>query len=91
MLVELPGDVGGKEEGLIVIRSRQHLAALRPQGQPLVLELLRFSDELVDATASKVPGEAGGHRKEMDLAKSLKGFGTRPKSKRKATSQKQAA
>jgi len=57
----------------VVIRSRQHLAALRPQGQLLVLELLHFSDELVDATVIKAPVEAGGNRKEMELAKSLIG------------------
>ena len=32
----------------VVIRSREHLAALRPNGEALVLELMHYADELVD-------------------------------------------
>ena len=31
----------------VVIRSREHLAALKPNGEALVLELMHFADELV--------------------------------------------
>jgi len=32
----------------VVIRSREHLAALKPNGEALVLELMHYADELVD-------------------------------------------
>ncbi|MBI4524003.1 MAG: Ku protein [Deltaproteobacteria bacterium] len=41
----------------IVIRTRQHLAALMPQGPVLVVSILRFAHELRDAGALEVPEE----------------------------------
>jgi DNA end-binding protein Ku len=41
----------------VVIRSRQHLAALLVQGPLLVLNLLRFAHELRDASGLDVPSE----------------------------------
>jgi DNA end-binding protein Ku len=43
--------------GQIVIRSRQRLCALVPQGETLVLEVLRYPYELRDASALELPGE----------------------------------
>jgi DNA end-binding protein Ku len=40
----------------VVIRTRQHLAALIPQGRVLVLNVLRYADELRDVDALKLPG-----------------------------------
>lgn len=40
----------------IVIRTRQHLAALIPRDDELVLELLRYPDELRDASELDLPG-----------------------------------
>jgi DNA end-binding protein Ku len=40
----------------VVIRTRQHLAALIPQDNVLVLDILRYADELRDPDALKVPG-----------------------------------
>ena len=34
---------------LVVIRTRQHLAAVKPQKKMLMLELMYFPDELIDA------------------------------------------
>jgi non-homologous end joining protein Ku len=31
-----------------VIRSREHLAALKPNGEALILELMHFADEIVE-------------------------------------------
>jgi DNA end-binding protein Ku len=45
----------------VVIRTRQHLAALMVQGPLLVLNLLRFADELRDPSGLDVP-EAGPQR-----------------------------
>lgn len=56
----------------VVLRSRQHLAALIPRGRILVLELLRFADELRSPEEIRAPEadpEAlGVSQKEMDMA-----------------------
>jgi DNA end-binding protein Ku len=39
----------------VVIRSREHLAALKPNGEALVLELMHFSDELVEQSDFDFP------------------------------------
>ena len=41
-------DAGKVAVARVVIRSREHLAAVRPHGEALVLELMHFADELVD-------------------------------------------
>jgi len=42
----------------VVIRTREYLAALKPQGEALVLELMRFADELVPDEDFKFPPAA---------------------------------
>lgn len=55
----------------VVIRTRQHLAAVKCSGDLLVLELMRFEDELIPASAIKIaPGKAAGQR-EYQMAKTL--------------------
>jgi DNA end-binding protein Ku len=39
----------------VVIRSREHLAALKPNGEALVLELMHYADELVEASDFDFP------------------------------------
>ena len=39
----------------VVIRSREHLAALKPNGEALVLELMHFTDELVEQSSFDFP------------------------------------
>jgi DNA end-binding protein Ku len=48
----------------IVIRTRQHLAAVIPQGRLLILNVLRFSHELRDAAELDVP-QANSKRLEL--------------------------
>lgn len=48
----------------VVIRSRQHLAAVIPQSDLLILNLLRFQHELRDSSALDV---AGGSGRERDI------------------------
>jgi DNA end-binding protein Ku len=59
----------------VVIRARGHLAILMPQGNALVLELLRFHQELRDPKDLDLPaGNKGKHHvtpKELDLAINL--------------------
>jgi DNA end-binding protein Ku len=39
----------------VVIRSREHLAALKPNGEALVLELMHYAEELVEQSAFDFP------------------------------------
>jgi DNA end-binding protein Ku len=57
----------------VVIRTREHLAALLVEGPLLVLNLLRFSHELRDPSALDVPeaGSAAGTNQELKMAERL--------------------
>lgn len=55
----------------VVIRSRQHLAALKPQKDGLVLELMHFPDELIDVAEFKEPVEKTIGKAEMKMAEQL--------------------
>lgn len=67
--LERTGKVG---VATVVLRSRQHLAALIPQGPLLVLELLRFADEVRPPEEIRAPErdqqDMGISVKEMDMA-----------------------
>jgi DNA end-binding protein Ku len=55
----------------VIIRTRQHLAAVKANGNLLVLELMRFEDELVSPGAIKVPAEKKPGTREIGMAKTL--------------------
>jgi DNA end-binding protein Ku len=55
----------------VVIRTRQHLAAVVPRGPVLVLILLRFAHELRDAGALNVPGDGKIGAQEIAMAERL--------------------
>lgn len=59
----------------VVIRSRQYLTALVPQGEALVLNILRYNDELRDTSEFKFPSEDiepyKVTEKEMEIARML--------------------
>jgi DNA end-binding protein Ku len=55
----------------VVIRSREHLAALKPNGDALVLELMHFADEIVDAKSLDLPAQETPHANEMKVARML--------------------
>ena len=59
----------------VVIRTTQHLAAVTLNGKMLMMNTLRFPDELRDAKGFEVPAEnlksAGVTQKEIELAKRL--------------------
>lgn len=59
----------------VVIRGRQYLAALIAQGEALVLELLRYTQELIDINEFDLPSadarEYGVQKKEVELAEKL--------------------
>jgi DNA end-binding protein Ku len=70
----------------VVLRTREHLAAVIPQGDGLVLELLRFPYELRDMDDLELPKrgrkEKGATQREIEMAQKLiEGWsrsGTRP-------------
>jgi DNA end-binding protein Ku len=59
----------------VVIRTRQYLSALKPEGDALLLNLLRFNQEIVPMDEFDIPGKnlKTYHisQKEVDLAKQL--------------------
>ncbi len=58
--------------GTIVLRQREHLAALAPVGRALVLTTMRFADEMRAPDELELPpAEARWDRREMDLALEL--------------------
>jgi DNA end-binding protein Ku len=48
-------DAGKVAIARVVIRSREHIAAVKPNGEALVLELMHFADELVDQKSFDFP------------------------------------
>src|SRR5687767_9003493 len=57
--------------GKVIIRRTQHLAGVRVVGDALVLELMRFSNELVDISEFSFPGNDALREQEMTMAKQL--------------------
>ncbi len=59
----------------VVIRTREYLAAVIPQDDALILQLLRYPQEVVDPADYKLPaGKTSSYRispKEMEMAKQL--------------------
>jgi DNA end-binding protein Ku len=55
----------------VVIRSKEHLAALKPNGDALVLELMHFADEIVDQSTLDFPASETPAENEMKVAKML--------------------
>lgn len=55
----------------VVIKTRQHLAAVKPEGNALVLELMHFAEELVKPDALQIPGQLDLGAKELDMAGEL--------------------
>jgi DNA end-binding protein Ku len=55
----------------VVIKTRQYLAALKPNGDALALELMHFVDELADMEELSLPERGAVSKGEMDMAKTL--------------------
>ena len=55
----------------VVIKTRQHLAAVKPKEDALVLELMHFPEEVLEPAGLDLPREEKLGKKEMDMAKSL--------------------
>ncbi|HEY8994661.1 MAG TPA: Ku protein [Lacunisphaera sp.] len=55
----------------VVIRTRQHLAAVKFNGRLLVLELMRFEHELLSPSAIKIPAAKKPSSREVSMARTL--------------------
>jgi len=55
----------------VVIRTREHLAAVKPQKSGLILELMHFPGELIDASEFKAPTVKSVGKSEMRMALQL--------------------
>lgn len=55
----------------VVIKTRQHLAAVKPQHDGLMLELMHFPEELMDAEEFKAPAEKSPTKAELRMAAQL--------------------
>ena len=64
-------DTGKIAIAKVVIRSRQHLAAVKPQKDGLMLELMHFPKELVDVEEFKQPASKTIGKSELQMAKQL--------------------
>lgn len=57
--------------GKIIIRQSQHLAAIKVLGDALILEIMRFSNELVDAGEYTFPSSDKVRPQELEMAEKL--------------------
>jgi DNA end-binding protein Ku len=57
--------------GKIIIRQTQHLAAVKVIGDALVLEIMRFANELVDPSEYSFPGRDAVRPQELQMAEQL--------------------
>jgi DNA end-binding protein Ku len=75
LLRETLKETGKVGIGRVVLRTKEYLCAVLPQDDALVLEILRFEEEVVDASEYKLPsGKADEYRvndKELKMAKQL--------------------
>jgi DNA end-binding protein Ku len=57
----------------VVIKTREYLAAVKPNGKALLLELLHFADELVEPESLHLPSSGEVRKGEQQMAKQLIG------------------
>ena len=55
----------------VIIRTREHLAGVKAQGNHIILEIMHFGDELVDSDSLKVPDKDQAKPREVEMAKKL--------------------
>lgn len=71
LLRQVLADTGKVGIAKVVLRNRQHLAALKANGGLLVLELMHFAEEIVPAEVVKVPAEKALGARELEMARAL--------------------
>ena len=73
LLREAIRSTGAVGIGKIIIRQSQHLAAIKVIGDALILEIMRFSNELVNADEYSFPARNDVRPQELAMAKQLIG------------------
>ena len=71
LLREAIRSTGAVGIGKIIIRQTQHLAGIKVLGEALVLEIMRFSNELVDASEYSFPSREDVRPQELKMAEQL--------------------
>jgi DNA end-binding protein Ku len=71
LLRDALGDSGRIGIAKVVIRTREHLAGVKAQGDALILEIMHFGDELVEAEELKFPKKGHVREREVAMAKKL--------------------
>jgi DNA end-binding protein Ku len=71
LLREAVRNAGAVGIGKIIIRQSQHLAGVKVVGDALVLEIMRFANELVDAEEYKFPDAEVVRPQELKMAEQL--------------------
>jgi len=71
LLRDALSDTGKIAIAKVVIKTRQHLAAIKPQKSGLMLELMHFPQELVDASEFKAPAAVAVGKPELAIARKL--------------------
>jgi DNA end-binding protein Ku len=71
LLREALSDSGKIALAKVVIKVRQHLAAIKPQEKGLMLELMHFPDEIRDVSEFKAPATKAISKPEMKMALQL--------------------
>jgi DNA end-binding protein Ku len=71
LLREVLAETGKVGIAKVAMRSREHLAAVKPNGSLLALELMHFATEISPAEAVKVPSEGKVGAREKEMAKTL--------------------
>ena len=71
LLAKAIGNSGKVGIGKIIFREAQHLVALKSLKNALVLDIMRFADELIDVSTLKFPDAASVRPKELQMAESL--------------------
>ena len=73
LLREAIRQTGSVGIGKIIIRQTQHLVGVKVIGDALVLEIMRFANELVDASEFDFPGRSSVRPQELQMAEQLVG------------------
>jgi DNA end-binding protein Ku len=71
LLREAIRETGAVGIGKIIIRQKQHLAGVKVVGDALVLELMRFSHELVESAEYSFPSTESVRPQELQMARQL--------------------
>jgi DNA end-binding protein Ku len=71
LLREAIRQTGSVGIGKIIIRQTQHLAGVKVIGEALVLEIMRFANELIDASEFNFPSREAVRPQELQMAEQL--------------------